>query len=416
MAFQNVNVGTTANDGTGDLPRASFQKINANLLETPNLKTANTFDAGAPLAASAPQSIVQTWASVATSFVASLIDVTDTTSAATSLLTNWRVGGATKVAVTKGGKVGIGITTPNAWHQIGSGTYNGSGNNQYGSIDDAAYMVNRSAVDTANNTAGHGFVDVTRFSRSGVLAYCAFDARFSFEGTNNFDHGISLQSFPAFNSTGTLTNAYGYAHSLAVGSGTVTTSYGIDLRDATGAGVVQTQYGLRIASMSKGTVKNWAVYTEGATPSYFGGPVGFGVIPTQTMEVNGVFRISEPGSGKLDTSITGNTGTMRASGTVVDTLDVGGAGRLTLSTFSGGWQERARITSAGDMGIGTTAPSTKLHVAGPIRCATYTIATVPSATTVGAGAMIYVSDATGGANVYWSDGTNWRTAARTVLA
>lgn len=38
----------------------------------------------------------------------------------------------------------------------------------------------------------------------------------------------------------------------------------------------------------------------------------------------------------------------------------------------------------------------------------YTVATVPSAAARGAGAMIYVSDASGGAVPAYSDGTDWR--------
>jgi hypothetical protein len=63
---------------------------------------------------------------------------------------------------------------------------------------------------------------------------------------------------------------------------------------------------------------------------------------------------------------------------------------------------------AGNVGIGTSAPSTSLHVAGPVRTGSYTVATVPSASATGAGSMIYVSDETGGAVMAFSDGTDWR--------
>lgn len=78
------------------------------------------------------------------------------------------------------------------------------------------------------------------------------------------------------------------------------------------------------------------------------------------------------------------------------------------------------ITSTGLVGIGTTSPSTTLHINGPARVGTYTVATLPAAGTVGAGSIAYVTDANattqnsivagGGANtvLVFSDGTNWR--------
>lgn len=48
---------------------------------------------------------------------------------------------------------------------------------------------------------------------------------------------------------------------------------------------------------------------------------------------------------------------------------------------------------------------------------TYTVATVPSAATAGAGAIIYVSNGLAGApTVAVSDGTNWKSAAGTTVA
>jgi len=47
----------------------------------------------------------------------------------------------------------------------------------------------------------------------------------------------------------------------------------------------------------------------------------------------------------------------------------------------------------------------------------YTVAGVPSASTAGAGAIIYVSDETGGAVLAFSDGTDWRRVTdRAVIA
>jgi hypothetical protein len=75
---------------------------------------------------------------------------------------------------------------------------------------------------------------------------------------------------------------------------------------------------------------------------------------------------------------------------------------------------------SGNVGIGTASPSTMVHANGPIRHATYTVATLPSASTVGAGTRAMVTDANAttfhaivagsGANTVpvFSDGTNWR--------
>lgn len=70
--------------------------------------------------------------------------------------------------------------------------------------------------------------------------------------------------------------------------------------------------------------------------------------------------------------------------------------------------ERMRITAGGNVGIGTSSPGCALDVAGPIRCGSYTVGTVPSASAVGAGAQIYVSNESGGAVMAFSDGTSWR--------
>ena len=68
------------------------------------------------------------------------------------------------------------------------------------------------------------------------------------------------------------------------------------------------------------------------------------------------------------------------------------------------------------VGIGTEAPMTKLDVDGPIRPKSYTVATLPSPASNGEGAMIYVSDETGGAVLAFSDGTDWRRVTDRAVA
>lgn len=70
--------------------------------------------------------------------------------------------------------------------------------------------------------------------------------------------------------------------------------------------------------------------------------------------------------------------------------------------------ERMRVASTGEVGIGTTAPTCKLHVEGPARVGSYTVAALPSAVAVGAGAIVYVSNESGGAVLAFSDGAAWR--------
>lgn len=87
-------------------------------------------------------------------------------------------------------------------------------------------------------------------------------------------------------------------------------------------------------------------------------------------------------------------------------------GRIILSTTADGASsatERARITNAGDVGIGKT-PTTGiiLDVNGQLGLKSYTVATLPSAA-VQAGAMVFASDAGGnGPCAVVSNGTNWK--------
>lgn len=89
---------------------------------------------------------------------------------------------------------------------------------------------------------------------------------------------------------------------------------------------------------------------------------------------------------------------------------------LRLMNPAGVLNEILRATSGGSVGIGVANPTTKLQVDGPVRPKSYTVTTLPSASASGAGATIYVSNASGGGVPAFSDGTAWRRCTdRTVV-
>lgn len=95
--------------------------------------------------------------------------------------------------------------------------------------------------------------------------------------------------------------------------------------------------------------------------------------------------------------------------------------QLEGSYYDSGWNvvNVAKLTcsAAGPrMAVGDIIPTTTLHVDGPVRTAPYTATGVPSASSVGAGTMIYVTDAAAGARPFWSDGSQWRDGAGTALS
>lgn len=66
------------------------------------------------------------------------------------------------------------------------------------------------------------------------------------------------------------------------------------------------------------------------------------------------------------------------------------------------------VTNTPRFGIGTTSPTTQLHVNGPVRVGALNKAGLPDAAGTGMGAIILVNDDAGGAVLAFSDGANWR--------
>lgn len=84
----------------------------------------------------------------------------------------------------------------------------------------------------------------------------------------------------------------------------------------------------------------------------------------------------------------------------------------------GNWREAVKVDRAtGNIAVGSIWPETRLHVDGPIRPASFAMADLPSAATHGAGAMVFVSNASTGPQMAYSNGSAWlsmRTGAAIV--
>ncbi|MEL6915496.1 MAG: DUF2793 domain-containing protein [Pseudomonadota bacterium] len=91
--------------------------------------------------------------------------------------------------------------------------------------------------------------------------------------------------------------------------------------------------------------------------------------------------------------------------------------------FQTGFSGRAEMGTAGDdnfsikvsddgglffTALEADAASGVVHFPQAVRAANYTVATLPGAASAGAGAMVFVSDASGGAVMAFSDGSDWR--------
>lgn len=81
------------------------------------------------------------------------------------------------------------------------------------------------------------------------------------------------------------------------------------------------------------------------------------------------------------------------------------------------WSSANPTLAAGEIGLDTTNGLMKVGDGSTVwnslryaaaKAPSYTVAGVPSASTLGAGSTIYVSDESGGAVLAFSDGTDWR--------
>lgn len=164
--------------------------------------------------------------------------------------------------------------------------------------------------------------------------------------------------------------------------------------------------------------------------------IRFPAANTVTMETNGGerVRVNADGDVSFDTDgfyfdrSLGRTGFGLSSPETAVHIQNGGASGKTFSNSAGlivenngsvsayyamqvstaGENNAFNIQNNGNVSVGKASATTRLDVDGPIRCASYTVATVPSASSGLRGAIIYVTDEAGGQVHAFCDSTNWR--------
>lgn len=167
-----------------------------------------------------------------------------------------------------------------------------------------------------------------------------YDAVGTVTGTANTDHMISYQARSIYDSSGTVGSLTGFGSILVNDGGNATNMYGFLAYDPTGTGSVTNNYGLYVNSLTKGT-NNYAVYTAGSTPSYFGGAITAN---------GGVVGLGTTNAGTWASPITTNP--YSPTWTTQDlNLLYGATGTINLPAVSGYNGKTIMITSTGTFTI-----------------------------------------------------------------
>lgn len=233
---------------------------------SPIKTTIGLIGAGNGVTTSTPFTVQQRQNTSASTALLAKFNFEDQSSGTSSENTEWQYGGTAVATMFRAGQLFLGgnslaASSPDAWmaitRQVGN-TYSGG----YTATGD-----------------GHGFADSSTVTRTngGPIGYNSYDAQPTFSaGTRDFGHYAAFQARPNFAFTGALAEYDGlYASTTAVGSGVAMSAYnGVYVVDAgvTAGGTITTMVGTHIGALTSGGT-NWAILTDGTTPSKFGGNV-----------------------------------------------------------------------------------------------------------------------------------------------
>lgn len=176
-------------------------------------------------------------------------------------------------------------------------------------------------VQRASVSAGSNYALRLDHDVGGAGSSAAVDARLTTSGAAARDHIVSFQARATHGGPGTMNYIYGatVGDTVNAGAGTVGRWIGYHAQQPGGTGRIDYTYGVYVKDMAtRGTLGNYAIYTEASTPSYFGGAVTVGSNLTAT----GNLTVGDPAVDVSRTVTIGSTATAAAGRVTQVLLDV----------------------------------------------------------------------------------------------
>lgn len=214
-----------------------------------------------------------------------------------------------------------------------------NGNVAIGTTAAPAYPVVMTAVRPNNGAEDYGQQVNTYFSVADVNYKAGIRTNtYATHTSGTQTYLIGVMPFVVGNGNGgTTTNGMSHWARVDPQTGhTFTNAYNYFASNSAGGGAVGSQYGLYVEQLSKGSTANYAVFTNGNTPSFFGGNVGIGITaPAYKLDVRTSTGTAIYGytADAGQHGLYGNTGSSSSAGVIGTNQSTGAVGYLGHNTW-----------------------------------------------------------------------------------